>query len=187
MDRANNKINFILVRIVLTLFISVYFGSIILVQGYQQGWHFMQSYSIKNLNDNYILPFFEQNWSMFTPNPPDGKRVIAVQFYSKHMGKKMDSTAILNLHDKVSNENKKVFFSLNQRLIKYFSDCYNDVSQKTQRYKNKKELEKNSSGLKSLKNYVRFVLTHQEDFFLKLLIMTVFFFVFILSTTPCPK
>ncbi len=164
MNTSNNRINFIGLKVILILFISVYFGSIILVQGYEQEWHFMQSSSIKKLNENYILPFFEQNWNMFAPNPPDGKRVIAVQFYSKYKGKKTDSTAVLNLHDKVSNQNKKVFFSLNQRLIKYFSDCYNNVSKEAERYKNKKELEKNSSGLKSLKNYARFVLIHQKDF-----------------------
>jgi len=109
-------------KAVLALLLSIHFLIIILNQCFQQKWSLINCPIIEKLESMYILPFFEQNWTMFAPNPPTGKKYIALEFYTKNNKEKNTTSGVLNIHDPISQENLQTYFSLNQRLIKYFAD-----------------------------------------------------------------
>lgn len=89
-----------------------------------------------------------------------GKRYIAVKFQTKDAR----ATAVLDLHEGVKQGNMKSYFSIDQRLTKYFSECYNDISLESKAFSDSEALLKRSYGLQSIRNYARFVLGKQSDF-----------------------
>ncbi|WP_059015033.1 DUF5819 family protein, partial [Flavobacterium psychrophilum] len=136
--------------------LSIHFILVLLNQCYQQNWAYFKTKPIEQINSNYINPFFEQNWGMFAPNPPHGNQYIVVQFYTKK-----DSTELINIHEKIMQSSFKRFFSLDQRILKYFNSCYNDIIiKKSNKYSNE-EMIKKSHGLQSILNYSRIVLQKQ--------------------------
>jgi hypothetical protein len=155
-------------KITLVSIISIHFFIVILLQCYQQKWTSVEYSILDKLESFYMLPFFEQNWSMFSPNPPTGKKYIALEFYTKKNNEKNITSSILNIHDPISKENLQTYFSLNQRLIKYFVECSNEIIIKSKTYKTPKELNSNSNAFRSIKNYSKFVLFKQKEFLNKI-------------------
>lgn len=151
------------IRIIIISILSIHFIIIILSQINEQFKAESKLDIINEIDSYYVLPFFEQHWSMFAPNPPDGKRFIAVQFWNAN-GIKKDSTKILNIHESISQDNMRTYFSLNQRMIKYFAECFNDLSSHLSNKKLNREKLLNSAGLKSIKNYMVYVLKNQKEF-----------------------
>lgn len=157
--------NFIKIfKIALISIISIHFFIVVLLQCYQQKWTSVDYPILDKLESFYMLPFFEQNWSMFAPNPPTGKKYIALEFYTKNNNEKNITSGILNIHDPISKENLQTYFSLNQRLIKYFAECSNEIIIKSKTFKTPKELDSKSNAFRSIKNYSKFVLSKQTDF-----------------------
>ncbi|MDQ1164408.1 DUF5819 family protein [Flavobacterium sp. SORGH_AS_0622] len=149
--------------ILLIVFLSIHFALVLLTQCNQQNWTVFKLKLIDKINEHYINPFLEQNWGMFAPNPPRGSQYIAVQFYTKK-----DSTEPINIHQKVMENNFKSFFSLDQRILKYFNSCYNDILIKKAENPLNKELLQKSHGLQSILNYSKIVLQKQNLFVTKL-------------------
>ena len=144
------------------IFLSVHFIFILLIQCYQQNWALFKNSSIEEINLAYVTPYFEQNWAMFAPNPPQGNQFIALQFYTKK-----DSTELVNIHQKVLENSFRNVFSINQRILKYFNGCYNNIIIKKTSDTNNYELLKKSHGLQSILNYSKIVLGNQEKFIKK--------------------
>jgi Family of unknown function (DUF5819) len=145
-------------RVVLILLI-IHFCLIILTQCYDQGWGFIKFKFIEKINYSYVNPYFEQSWSMFSPNPPKGNEYICLKFYSKTCSSKM-----INIHQKIMENSFKKPFSLDQRTIKYLNECYSDLLiNKNLRYSNNELIEK-SHGIQSIMNYSKIVLMKQKDF-----------------------
>jgi Family of unknown function (DUF5819) len=139
--------------------LSIYFLIILLTQCYDQGWSFFKIQSIQTLKENYVSPFFEQNWGMFSPNPPHGNEYIMVKFHTQNK-----TTKLINIHEKIKESSFKNPFSLNQRIIKYFNECYGDISSKNSIGYSNKEFIKKSYGLQSILNYSKIVLKKQTEF-----------------------
>lgn len=153
-----NKVNIVFKGVIISL-IFIHFILVGLTQSYDLGLPFLQSDNVKKINDYYIFPYFEQNWGMFAPNPPHGNEYIIIQFYSK----KIISNPI-DIHEKIKQSSFGNPFSLNQRIIKYFSECYNDIIEKKAKGLSNNELEVKSHGLKALLNYSKIVLKNQTEF-----------------------
>lgn len=106
----------------------------------------------------YTLPYLEQNWGMFSPNPPQGNQFIMIKFRTNN------SSVLIDSHKKIRENSNKGFLNLDQRLMKYQIECFNDIINKIQA--NELDLDKpnikNSIGLQSTMNYSLFVLKKQE-------------------------
>ncbi|WHT39733.1 hypothetical protein QNH98_03345 [Myroides sp. mNGS23_01] len=57
------------------LVLLLYCSFILLIQVYDQGY--FKSDTIQQLKENYALPFFEQNWSMVSPQSTDGQSLFS--------------------------------------------------------------------------------------------------------------
>ncbi|QQU05519.1 hypothetical protein I6I89_11030 [Myroides odoratus] len=139
------------------LVLFFYCSFILLIQVYDQGY--FKSETIQQIKENYALPFFEQNWSMFSPNPPMGNHYFLVQFST--VTQKSD---LIDIQQLIRARSYSSFFSIDQRLKKYFSGCFNDIV-KLQR--NNIKIQDNphiSQGLESIVNYSKFVFQNQTDF-----------------------
>jgi hypothetical protein len=155
--------NNIVFKVVIISVIFIHFTLVGLTQSYDLGLPFLQRNNVKKINENYIYPYFEQNWGMFAPTPPHGSEYIIIQFYSK----KIISNPI-DIHEKIKKSSFGSPFSLNQRIIKYFSECYNDIIEKKAKGYSNTELEIKSHGLKALLNYSKIVLKNQTEFLTQL-------------------
>lgn len=146
------------IKILIITLISLHFIFIIISQLYELNI-FNNKYS-KIVDEYYILPYFEQHWGMFSPNPPQGNQFIMIKFRSS--GKSI----VIDLHEKIRKNSNKKFLNLDQRLMKYQTECFNDIMNKLQT----KEISlnnpnvKKSKGLQSTMNYSLFVLKKQKDF-----------------------
>ncbi|MCC9017353.1 DUF5819 family protein [Flavobacterium lipolyticum] len=146
-------------RLIIISFLSFHFLLIISTQCYNQGWSFFNYEILEKIDDNYINPYFEQNWCMFAPEPPQGNEYIILKFHSKSI-----NSPLIDIHEQIKNNSFRNPFSLDQRIIKYMSECYNDIMiNHTRGYTTEKLLQK-SNGLLSILNYSKIVLTKQEKF-----------------------
>lgn len=144
---------------ILIVILSLHFTIIIATQCYNQGWEFTRLKCIEKINDNYVNPYFEQSWTMFSPNPPQGNEYICIKFHTKNR-----MTKTINIHERIKQNNFKIPFSLDQRTIKYLSECYSDIlANKNLGYSNHKLFQK-SNGLQSILNYSKIVLSKQKEF-----------------------
>jgi hypothetical protein len=143
--------------------LTLHFIFVLLNQCYQQNWVISKNKQMEKINTNYMNPYFEQHWGMFAPNPPHGNQYIAVQFYTKK-----DSTELINIHQKILQSSFKRKFSIDQRILKYFNTCYNDILIKGgYKYSNSEFLEK-SHGLQSILNYSKIVLLKHNEYLQKI-------------------
>ncbi|QTE21837.1 DUF5819 family protein [Polaribacter cellanae] len=114
----------------------------------------------KHINDSYIIPYFEQSWSMFAPNPPKGNQYFVVKY------KINNDSLTLDIHEQVRKGSVLSLFNINQRLLKYQNECYNDILRKLE----SKKISfsninvSNSHGLESILNYSKIVLKKQLKF-----------------------
>jgi hypothetical protein len=141
------------------LLLSIYFIIVILTQCYDQGWSVFQIKPLQTVKEHYVAPFFEQNWGMFSPNPPHGNEYIILKFHTQY-----NTTKPINIHEKIKENSFKNPFSLNQRIIKYFNECYGDISSRSNKGYSNDEFIRNSHGLESILNYSKIVLKNQTDF-----------------------
>ncbi len=115
---------------------------------------------LNELAKKYTNPFFEQNWGMFAPNPPHGNQYVIVKYKTKN------DSLLIDIHQKISESSIFSIFSINQRILKYQNECYNDiikkVHSKTITFNNINI--HNSHGLESLLNYSKFSLLAQNKF-----------------------
>lgn len=144
-----------------TLIISViciHFSFIIISQ--LQDINVLNNHFSKKVNKHYILPFFEQNWGMFSPDPPQGNQYIMIKFRIN------DKSILVNPHQTILRNSIRGFLNLDQRLMKYQIECFNDIVKKYQTGKlavNNPNIQK-SVGLQSTINYSLFILYKQKDF-----------------------
>lgn len=143
--------------IVLKILFSSYFLFIILIQVYDQ--NYFESEKIGEIKNKYALPFLEQNWGMFSPNPPMGNHYFLVKFESGNT-----ESDFIDIHKKVREKSFNSLFSIDQRIIKYFAECYNDIVRKKSKNINIEKNIHSSHGLESILNYSKIVLNNQKDF-----------------------
>ncbi|EHQ43722.1 Uncharacterised protein [Myroides odoratus] len=139
------------------LVLLLYCSFILLIQVYDQGY--FKSDTIQQFKENYALPFFEQNWSMFSPNPPMGNHYFLVQFCTA-----TQKSDLIDIQKLIRLRSYSSFFSIDQRLKKYFSGCFNDI---ITLQRNNIKIQGNphiSQGLESIVNYSKFVFQNQADF-----------------------
>jgi len=142
---------------VVYLVLLLYCSFVFLIQVYDQGY--FKSDTIQQLKENYALPFLEQNWSMFSPNPPMGNHYFLVQFSTT-----TQKSNLIDIQQFIRKKSFTSFFSIDQRLKKYFSGCFNDI---VRLQHNHIEIQDNphiSQGLESIVNYCKFVFQKQVDF-----------------------
>lgn len=148
-------------KICLTVLFSTYFIVLIFIQICDL--ISVQNEKIDNFKYGYVLPFFEQNWRMFAPNPPMGNHYFLIKFQTNEV-----QSEVIDIHQQVRNNSFKGMFSIDQRIIKYFSECYNDIVRK----KNKGiPIEENiglSHGLESIVNYSKIILKNKDSFLKKI-------------------
>jgi hypothetical protein len=144
---------------VLMVLLLIHFTLIIATQCYDQGWELMRLKYIEKINNNYVNLYFEQSWSMFSPNPPKGNEYVCIKFHSQTI-----TTKTINIHEKIKQNSFKTPFSLDQRTIKYLSECYSDILLKKNLGYSNNELIEKSHGLQSILNYSKIVLSKQKDF-----------------------
>jgi len=124
--------------------------------------NYIKNSKLTEFAERYTNPFFEQNWGMFAPNPPRGNQYVIVKYKFKK------DSLVLDIHDKISQNSIFSIFSINQRVLKYQNECYNDIINKL----NAKKISfdsinvHKSHGIESLLNYSRFTL-YNQDVFLK--------------------
>jgi len=114
---------------------------------------------------HYIDPFFEQDWGMFAPVPPSSNLHVFMQ-YRTVKGGQATTSPWYDVYSPILTQNQSSFFSLNQRLMKYFHGATMNV------YKAKNTLTDTSAaaanqavthsyGYKSLRNYAKIVLSNK--------------------------
>ncbi len=136
-----------------------HYSLVILIQCYDQGWKIFKTKNIETINKNYITPFFEQNWGMFAPNPPKSNEYFIIKFHTNSKTSKF-----IDIHTAVINSSFSNPFSIDQRTIKYFSECYNDIAKNINKGYSNQDFLKKSYGLQSILNYSKIVLSNQTAF-----------------------
>lgn len=130
----------------------------------------MKYQNVFSFSNDYVAPFFEQNWSMFAPNPPVSTIACLMKFkIIKENGRTLE-TKYLNIHKPVVLAGRSSIFSLDQRLLKYMHGCISDIISKKNTYllagNSSKQTDQNalppylqihSPGYKSLKSYAKAV------------------------------
>lgn len=139
------------------LLVTLYFIFIGCVQVYDLDY--FESEPLKRLNNDYALPFFEQNWSMFSPNPPRGNHFFLLKFSTQ-----TQESGYIDIQKKIRERSFSRFFSIDQRLKKYFSGCFNDIIEIQNRGIDLSLNPHKSQGLESILNYSKFVFENQTDF-----------------------
>lgn len=153
----NNKIY----TITLIVLVASYFFFIVLFQVYDQDY--FKSETVGNIKNDYALPFFEQNWGMFSPNPPMGNHFFLIKFESNNT-----EGDFIDIHKSVRENSFNSFFSIDQRIIKYFAECYNDIIRKKSKGIVVEQNIHSSHGLESMLSYSKIVLKSQIDFLEKI-------------------
>lgn len=116
---------------------------------------------------HYIDPFFEQDWGMFAPVPPSSNLHVFMQYRVVKAGQATTSPWY-DVYSPILAQNHSSFFSLNQRLMKYFHGATMNV------YKAKNTLTDTTAtvvnqaitrsyGYKSLRNYAKIVLSNKNE------------------------
>jgi len=154
-----NALKYTLITIITTHFVCV-----LAVQLYDLGY--LRNSVVEKIQKHYILPFFEQNWGMFAPNPPKGNQYFLVRFYTNQR----NDTITLDIHKKVLENSTWGLFNNNQRVLKYQNECYNDIINKinSQKLSFAKPDVSQSHGLESILNYSEIALVKQKDFLEKI-------------------
>lgn len=140
----------------LSLFV-LYFLFIGCVQVYDL--QYFNSNTLQKIKEKYALPFFEQNWSMFSPNPPSGNHIFMLKFSTK-----TKESNYIDINRKIRERSFSRFFSIDQRIKKYFSGCFNDILDVQKTGVNLAEHIHKSQGLESLLNYAVIVFENQVRF-----------------------
>ncbi len=101
---------------------------------------------------------------MFAPNPPKGNQYFIVKFKTKK-----DSLTV-DIHEQVRKGSMLGLFNINQRILKFQNECYNDILRKLESKKiTYSNIEiKNSHGLESIINYSKIALQKQTGFLSKI-------------------
>lgn len=134
-----------------------YFMGVVLFQIYDQ--NLIHSEIVGKAKQRYALPFFEQSWAMFAPNPPMGNRYFVLKFQTKDQ-----ESDFIDINQGVREGSFRGLFSIDQRVVKYFAECYNDIVRcKGEGINIEKDVHL-SHGLESIVNYSKFVLDGQSDF-----------------------
>lgn len=112
------------------------------------------------LDNNYINLYFEQHWSMFSPNPPKGNQYFVVKYKTEK------DTITIDINEKIRKGSLVSIFNINQRILKYQNECYNDILRDIEEKGiHTKEIKSSKSyGLNSILNYSKIVLNKQNYF-----------------------
>ena len=114
----------------------------------------------------YTIPFFEQNWGMFS-NPPTTTRKVYFQFHtpSSDQNNKIEISDWYDINATIYSYNKDHLFSIAQRLIKYESGCLNNIFSYIEKCKDPTPdaCIAYSPGFLSLKNYARIIYANSTD------------------------
>lgn len=149
-------------KVIITVLLILHFSCVILVQLYDL--QYIKTERIKKIKNFYIIPYFEQNWGMFAPNPPQGNQYFLIKFHSGN------NSVVIDIHKKIKENSDKGLFNLDQRLLKFQNECYNDILNKLLHKKLSISFPntKDSHGLQSILNYSKFSLKQQSEFLIKL-------------------
>lgn len=140
------------------LILVIHFTFVVIVQFYDLGY--TNNRIAEKIKNNYITPFFEQNWGMFAPTPPHGNQYFVIKFHTDK------DSIIVDIHEDIKNNSNRGFLNINQRLLKYQNSCYNDIIKKRSigRLNNIYKDKNKSHGLESILNYSKLTLKNQKAF-----------------------
>ncbi len=113
----------------------------------------------------YAIPFFEQNWTMFS-NPPTTTRKVYFQYHIAQNNGETKLTDWYDVNTTMYEYNKKHYLSVAQRLIKYESGCLNSIFERIQACQDPTpdRCIAASPGFVSLRNYARIIFQNSNDF-----------------------
>ena len=119
---------------------------------------------VKDVAKIYTIPFFEQNWGMFS-NPPTTTRKVYFQYHTPNYVNPEEGEIVSEWYDvnsSIYKYNKSHFFSVAQRLIKFESSCLNSIFQVIEKCKDPTpELcIEYSPGFIALRNYAKIIYTN---------------------------
>lgn len=144
------------IKLFIIILITIHFSFIITSQ--LRELKILDTHLSKIIESHYILPFFEQNWGMFSPNPPQGNQFIMIKF------KTYQDSIIIDPHKNIRNNSNGGFLNLDQRLLKYQAECFNDIIEKNNQLNSNSCNDKKNYGLLSFINYSLFILKNQKSF-----------------------
>jgi hypothetical protein len=115
--------------------------------------------------NQYVNPFFEQRWGMFAPNPPIYNMHIYIQ-YIVPVGNQVEHSSWYDIYSPIISQNYSSYFSVNQRLLKYFHGCAMEVyetgfADTTKLNKTYNANMRKTFGYRSLKRYAKIVYSNQ--------------------------
>lgn len=144
------------IKSIIIILITIHFSFIIISQ--LRELKILDTHLSKIIENRYILPFFEQNWGMFSPNPPQGNQFIMIKF------KTYQDSIVIDPHKNIRNNSNGDFLNLDQRLLKYQAECFNDIIEKNNQLNSNSYSDKKNYGLLSFINYSLFILKNQKSF-----------------------
>lgn len=150
-----------IINYILYFLFFTYFSFILVFQ--IENFCTQKSEIIATLKKRGIYVFFEQNWSMFSPNPPNSNRSLIVKFVTTDI-----ESSYLNINDQIRKNSAYSVFSFDQRILKYFTECFNNILKVECNNSAMKGNKIQSHGLESILNYSALVLKKQAQFNSKL-------------------
>jgi hypothetical protein len=109
--------------VLLSAFLLIHFGTTFLFLS--AGLFHLKT--MNKITSWYIIPFFEQNWGMFSV-PGNSDRSILFQYrLVNHKSGKQIYSEWLDINKPLRDFNRHHYFSIAQRLMKYTEGCINDI------------------------------------------------------------
>ena len=109
------------------------------------------------IHNNYLVPFFEQSWSMFAPNPPTTTDRVLLKY---RIGK--IETEWIDISQPNIEGNRHSYFSVNQRIMKYLHGILSKIQSDSKKLEGEKNVNydkvRSSVGYRSLQQYAKLVL-----------------------------
>ncbi len=149
-------------KVLISIFVAHF---ILIITSVLDNIHVLPDGALPDLAKLYTVPFFEQNWSMFS-NPPTNTRRVYFQYQIPHEVE--DSVYTSNWYDVNStmyNYNQSHLFSVAQRLIKYESGCLNNMFQRIEKCKDPTPdlCIEFSPGFIALRNYANIIYDNSSE------------------------
>lgn len=123
--------------------------------------HVVPNGIIRDISNMYTIPFFEQNWGMFS-NPPVTTRKVYFQYHvpsSTCPDEEAEVSQWYDVNSSIYNYNKSHFFSVAQRLIKFESSSLNSIFQSMEKCKDPTPeiCIEYAPGFMALRNYAKII------------------------------
>ncbi|MEM6719332.1 MAG: DUF5819 family protein [Bacteroidota bacterium] len=119
---------------------------------------------VRDVANLYTIPFFEQNWGMFS-NPPTTTKKVYFQYHVPDytsLDREIEISEWYDVNSSIYKYNKSHLFSVAQRLIKFESSCLNSIFQVIEKCKDPTPeiCIEYAPGFIALRNYAKIIYTN---------------------------